>query len=87
MMPDAEPRVGTTSAAETDPVASEIVDLTDTAQDEPSADRRADAEPDVATDDGPVPLVDVRRRPTGATASGRWAPSCSSRWSCWERRP
>ena len=87
MMPDAEPRAGTTIGSRA-PIAagSEIVDLTDAALDDPTAAERGD-EPDAATTTDRVPADGRRRcRPTAATASARWARSCSSRWWCWERR-
>jgi cell division protein FtsQ len=58
MMPGAEPRAGTTPAAEPDRRGSEIVDLTDTALDDPTASERGD-EPDAATPADRVPAMDV----------------------------
>ena len=58
MMPGAEPRAGTTPAAEPDRIGSEIVDLTDTALDDPTAAERGD-EPDAATPADRVPAMDV----------------------------
>jgi cell division protein FtsQ len=58
MMPDAEPRAGTTSAAEPDPGVPEIVDLTDAVQDDLVVAARGD-EPDAAAITAPMPLVDV----------------------------
>jgi cell division protein FtsQ len=57
MMPDAEPRAGTTSAAEPDTTVPEIVDLTDAAQDDLRTTVHGD-EPDAPTPSDPVPLVD-----------------------------
>jgi len=57
-MPDAEPRAGTTSAAEPGPLGSEIVDLTDTALDDATAAERGDG-PDAATPTDRVPPADV----------------------------
>src|SRR4249919_865494 len=58
MMPGAEPRAGTTPAAEPDRRGSEIVDLTDTALDDPTAAERGH-EPDAATPADRVPAMDV----------------------------
>ena len=57
-MPDAEPRAGTTSAAEPGPMGSEIVDLTDTALDDATAAERGDGS-DAATPTDRVPPADV----------------------------
>ena len=73
MMPDAEPRAGTTPAAEPDRRGSEIVDLTDTALDDPTAAERGD-EPDAATPADRVPAMDVAmhdRPPRPAPQGGR----------------
>ena len=58
MMPDAEPLAGTTSAAEPDRMGSEIVDVTETTLDDPTAAERGD-EPDAATPADRVPAMDV----------------------------